>query len=246
METLLSRKEALPAPRVVEIKWAHDLDGWYCPRGTQTPSGLMRANKESRDVFFKTYTPCARQWVSRYAENFSEPSVDGYPFNYIDVCNDTLYFGSNTALGMHPPRESLVRLNELIELSNLGRLRSLAFLAPNGFSRVFSRWVRSLISAYAGGELGKLPEKFPYLAELIIIIGVRHETRSAESGWQLNRMPPPGEIRLVDAPVDEDPRPSSEPYGLSELRKVNLEALRKLEGPNTPLLIKRAIRDSTT
>jgi hypothetical protein len=242
MEVLIFRKEALPDPRVVEIAWCYDIDRWYCPRGTQTPSGLIRANKESRDVFLKTYVPCARQWVSKYDENFSEPSVDGYPINYIDVWNDTLYIGANYALSMQPRAEALVGLNKLLELSNLGLLRSLALLAPVGSSRIFSRWVRSFASGYAGGELRKLLEKFPRLTELIIMIEIRHETRSVERRSQRNRMPPPGEIGLVDAPVDE----GRESCALSELRKVNLEALRKSEGPNTPLLIKRAIRHSTT
>ncbi|KAL2064635.1 hypothetical protein VTL71DRAFT_3772 [Oculimacula yallundae] len=50
-------EHALPGPRVIEIDWQQPSGIWVCRHESQTkPSGLLRANRESREKFLRVYS----------------------------------------------------------------------------------------------------------------------------------------------------------------------------------------------
>jgi hypothetical protein len=115
-------KAALPGPRVVEIEWFDFQADWFCPKESQSQnSGLARANRESREVYLKTYVPLVKHCrvITSAAHCFHEFSKHA---TYFDPTIDTLYIGTSstenlcvttesfTALGASPWMQKVCRL----------------------------------------------------------------------------------------------------------------------------------------
>ena len=97
-------KHALPGPRVVEIEYCGAEHEWYSPIESQgRPSSLLRANKESREVYLKSYMPLAKL-ITVTRQPLSAPQllhgcIHEFFINsttYFDSSIDILYVGPSS------------------------------------------------------------------------------------------------------------------------------------------------------
>ena len=128
---------ALPDPRVVEIVWCGEGEiekwwhWWAVTASRHQPSGLLRANWESRDKFLKHYAPFCRYSSSELESNDVEPvkhaldcADSPHPICYVNFDLDTVYIGA-------PAEEDLCVSTEaftcLLALNGVTKLRFLAW-----------------------------------------------------------------------------------------------------------------------
>ncbi|KAG4420692.1 hypothetical protein IFR04_006180 [Cadophora malorum] len=118
---------SLPGPRVVEIDWVRGAE-WVCRSESQfIPSGLLSANKESRDEFLKYYSPFLELAIPvkvdvRKLGQIPYRIANG-SITYIDPTIDTLYISAN-----HYDRLS-VTLESMGALTSMECLRKLQSFA---------------------------------------------------------------------------------------------------------------------
>ncbi|PVH78999.1 hypothetical protein DL98DRAFT_633380 [Cadophora sp. DSE1049] len=130
---------SLPGPRVVEIDYQHP-GAWVCRQESQgTPSGMLRANKESRAEFLKYYSPFIEVTIpveiviSDDDDDENEDDDEDEPqlpyltlygsVTYIDPTIDTLYISAS-----HNEEVSItsVSMRELVPMECLRTLQTLA------------------------------------------------------------------------------------------------------------------------
>ncbi|KAL5322325.1 hypothetical protein ACEPPN_010298 [Leptodophora sp. 'Broadleaf-Isolate-01'] len=123
---------ALPDPRVVEIDWIWDTE-WACRHESQDlPSGLLRANKESRVEFLKSYFPFLEVTIPGTDDDEDE---DEYIFRsyhdllvhgsvtYMNPRIDTLYISANYGDRLNITTRSM---SALLAMASLKKLEILA------------------------------------------------------------------------------------------------------------------------
>ena len=81
----------MPGPRVVEISWSGKHGVWFCPKESRhEPSGLLRANKESRAEYLRKWSQLLPYKSSQLARD------DAYRGNHPHLCMMHNTYGINT------------------------------------------------------------------------------------------------------------------------------------------------------
>jgi hypothetical protein len=215
-------KEALPGPRIVEIEWCYDADDWFCPiEGQSKPSGLLRANKESREVFLEAYTPVAK-FITVNTQNFDSPcnhEFAQYGTAYFNPTADLLYIGPSTC--------------GCLSFSD----RSILFLDATPWMKSVTTLACEYLECHDtvyDADVEDFPcWAFPHLKEFIIVVGdvEERDLRPSREHWK-NR--PRGELEFKD---------STESSSLSEIRRFFKNWTENIPEEKIPkLVVKEALR----
>ncbi|KAN0095154.1 hypothetical protein V8E51_015865 [Hyaloscypha variabilis] len=215
-------KGALPGPRIVEIEWCYDTDDWFCPIESQSkPSGLLRANKESREVFLEAYAPIAK-FITVNTQKFDSPcnhEFAQYGTAYFNPTADLLYIGPSTCGCFSFSDRSILLLDAMPWTKNV---TTLACESMECHDTVYD------------AEIEEFPcWAFPHLKEFLIVVGDVEESdlRQNREHWK-NR--PRGELEFKD---------STATSLLSDIRRFFKNWTENLPGEKIPkLVVKEALR----
>ncbi|CAG8955034.1 hypothetical protein HYFRA_00007048 [Hymenoscyphus fraxineus] len=82
---------APPDDRVVEVGYSFNTQRWYVYRRSYTVCGLLRANKESRAEYLRTYLPLFP--LCKTLDDVRRRRADSLPISHFNIEVDTLYIG---------------------------------------------------------------------------------------------------------------------------------------------------------
>ncbi|KAE9368009.1 hypothetical protein N431DRAFT_313746, partial [Stipitochalara longipes BDJ] len=222
-------KDALPDPRIVEIEWCYDEKKWFCPIESQsTPSGLIRANKESSKVYLKVYIPLSKHGSVGTSKgipgrrHYCTRKISLTATASFDPTIDLLYIGPSA--GSH----LCISTGAIEPLSRMPWMENIQTLACE------FRECKSGLGSFIEDK-DDLPFAYiPHLKELIIIVRdvTEGDMQQTNPKWR-NR--PPGELEFVERGISPSHRASDEWFFD---RWYNI--IPQIERPK--LIVKRALR----